>query len=854
MNLPASPHPIAWLIPLLALLLLSALGRLLWGRRAAALPGIEAPLAYALIGAVAVSWIGTLLAAMGLFRPWALGAALAVAIGVRWGMTWRRARPARPVATLPTAPAEAAAEAVAFALLLLGLAWLLGRPAETFRVTDDATLYTLGGIALGRTGGLWLGAEALAPWGHALARDFYTHNVSGLLTRYFGSFYPWGQSGALELGFYPLPKVWPALASWLLGPGGAPWSAPVGALLGALALWGLGRRTLGRAGGLLTLALWGVSLPAIWFGRQPLSENWALALGLGGLYLASWARTASPDEASLHEARLVAACSGASLGALTLIRLEAPFMLAPLALLLWLGWRGVVEPSVRRAWGWALLASGGLGLTIAAGVSRFYLFDATLGTLSPRATGALLAVATVGAAAAWIAHRRGWLAALLPLATAWVRPERLARLVWVAWALLAVVLLIARPLGQTLPGWLIQYGEPLGVILAVVGAALLLGAGGARPQPEVVALLGSAGLLALVYTARPMIVPVHPWAMRRLLPQVLPALTLGLAAAPLTLSQRLRARALPTDRLATAPGWLLGIALVLMAARPGLFLWQHAERGGEWASLAALHAHLPADACLLVEGADTALGLPQPLLYIWGHPTLSLPLDGAGAPPAATDHAVWVAVEAGRPVYLLLTEGRLRWFPDAWRFEPVAAVPASWPILAQPNGRPPTAADIFTQTLTLDLYRITSALGAEAAPALDGCQPVGAGAYAALRGGFYPAESAADGAAFRWTDGDATIALPWPEGESFEIVAHLAGARLEGAAPAELTVVAEGETLYTATLEPSFAPQPLRLSVEGLENIGAPELELRLLSTTFNPDGGRPLGVMVYCVGTAPAR
>ena len=71
--------------------------------------------------------------------------------------------------------------------------------------------------------------------------------------------------------------------------------------------------------------------------------------------------------------------------------------------------------------------------------------------------------------------------------------------------------------------WLGWYLGPLTLVLAVAGTALLMRRSIVGWRPEVLVLLATLGIPALLYLIRPAITPDHIWAMRRFLPAVIPA-------------------------------------------------------------------------------------------------------------------------------------------------------------------------------------------------------------------------------------------------------------------------------------------------------------------------------------------
>ena len=71
--------------------------------------------------------------------------------------------------------------------------------------------------------------------------------------------------------------------------------------------------------------------------------------------------------------------------------------------------------------------------------------------------------------------------------------------------------------------WLFWYLGPITLVLGVAGTALLLRRSILGWRPEVLVLLATLGIPALLYLIRPAITPDQVWAMRRFLPAVIPA-------------------------------------------------------------------------------------------------------------------------------------------------------------------------------------------------------------------------------------------------------------------------------------------------------------------------------------------
>ena len=326
---------------------LLALGWLLAGRLASLSVHStgERGLVWLLVGTVGFSWVGVILAALRLFRWWALLLALLGAILVARRVIRDNES---GTASSPTPTPKLAAWAV---LAVLGIAlWLFARPAQSYFLVDDSAVYTLGGIILARDGSLLTKTGEVLPVTADFARSFYVHNQSGTLSRFYGPFYQYLiGTPELELGFLPLPKVWSALMVWLLGATYATWATPLFGVLGLATLYGFARRTVGWQAALISALLLTVSLPQIWFARYPISEMYAQATLWGAFYLALLARTEHGDR---RLARQLAFWSAACLALWSVTRLESVVLLPLLAVVLLVGWGRVAwsQDGHARTW------------------------------------------------------------------------------------------------------------------------------------------------------------------------------------------------------------------------------------------------------------------------------------------------------------------------------------------------------------------------------------------------------------------------------------------------------------------------------------------------------------------------
>jgi hypothetical protein len=493
--------------------------------------------------------------------------------------------------------------------------------------------------------------------------------------------------------------VWFSLGWWLGG-----WTGlllvPAAALGAALLAFGvLARRLVGPWWAVLATTALAVCQPVVHAGRSTYSEPFALLLlcaGAAVLVDAGRAATADrhpPDRQGPPDrpgpAGRLGLLAGLLLGGVGLVRVDAlreSALLLPLAALLAVRRAGVARPMLI-----GLGLSTGVAAVAAVGLGRPYL-GAIAGSLLPLLAGAL-ALGGSSAAVVLLA-RRG---VRLPGAVRARLPGALAGLV-----LLAGLGLTSRPLWQVVrqsaddPGsrvvaglqarqglpvdggrtyaeqtvtWVVWWiGAPAAVLALLALAGLAWRAGRAwrdeRPLPAWAGpALVAAGSIALTLY-RPGITPDHPWADRRLVPVVLPAMVL-LAAAGARTGLSLTAR-LTADRSSTAR-WRPAVvgaaatgAACLLLVPPVLATWplagQRTERGQVGALARACGSFGPDQTAILVD-SRAANEWTQTLRGGCGVPTLVVrQVDGRPADPSAVARVARAVSAAGRRPVLVAAD------------------------------------------------------------------------------------------------------------------------------------------------------------------------------------------------------
>jgi hypothetical protein len=338
-----------------------------------------------------------------------------------------------------------------------------------------------------------------------------------------------------------------ALGGWVAGQSGVLVANTAVGAIALLAVYDLARRLLTPTWALVPVGALALSTPFLYFTRTPFTEPTTMVVVFGGLSVL-WGAVRRPQMSRF-------ALGGAMVGAGALSRIDGGAVAAGLMLALGLVAAGSRDSSRRRALARGfLLASATAGLMVLLGYldvrvnSPAYLADhAELF----RPLMALLVGCFLAGAGAVVVSRS-------PRVPAWVVGRaRLLGTVVAAGILLAAVALASRPLwlqargfegrpgyesfiaafqaaaGVAVDGarsydemtviWLAWYLGPVTVALAALGAAGMARRAIIDRRPELLLLLATLGVPALIYLVRPSITPDQIWAMRRLLPVAVPA-------------------------------------------------------------------------------------------------------------------------------------------------------------------------------------------------------------------------------------------------------------------------------------------------------------------------------------------
>ncbi|HEY6797368.1 MAG TPA: hypothetical protein VI248_22050 [Kineosporiaceae bacterium] len=657
----------------------------------------------AALGVLAVCALAALLVPAGWWRPEVVAPlAVAVAVAVAWLARWIPVRGGPPV---PVWSAVAClAVAVAFAV------WAAATHGEHLVLRRDAGSYALYAQWLGTRHGLPVDADLAAFGGpRALSVPGFTLDSPAFYQVVSGS----GSAATAQI----LPQFLlgaPALYSlgWWLGGWGGLFVVP--AVLGGLALLGAGgltARIVGPRWAPLACAGLALTQPVLHAARTTFSEPAALVIVLGAAALTCDAL----DPRSGGRAGRVAVLAGALLGLAALVRVDAVrevALVVPVCTVLWIRRHPAAVP---------LGVASAAGVTLAAvpavWLARPYL-RTVAGSLGPlvAATVALLVAGLVAVAAhrVWERRRAAVGAEVVAGDGCSGTADRVLPALAAGLVVLAGLVLASRPwwmvarqavddpgnalvaslqAQQGLPvdgartyaeqsvGWVTWYvGIPAGIAALAAFAAAAAGAtrwwvrsrrlpaagdglrpaagDGLPPRWLVAALVGLGSVVLILY--RPGITPDHPWADRRLVPVVLPAVVVAATAAAAR-GVRYARRRMPVGVLVAAVLAAV-LAIVVPAAVATRPVASSRTEVGEPKSVAAVCAQLrPGDVVVGVTDASGGIRAQnewvQVIRGVCGRPSAALLAGTVSEQRAALGHlAALIGGAGGRLVLLSAAE------------------------------------------------------------------------------------------------------------------------------------------------------------------------------------------------------
>ncbi len=791
-----------------------------------------------LAGFAAISWIGCLLAVASLFRWWLL---LAIAAALGYGVR----RWARQAAPLDLAPTSSIMQLGALAVLGCA-AWLFARPSETWMLFDDSAVYTISGVHLAEAGTLIPSVENFVCKGHQVFR-------------YWGPYRWWdGCKPTLSVGFLPAPKVWAGIATWLFGRGGAVWSAPFAGLLAMLVLFLFTRRAVGPLAALATTALVAMSFPQVWFSRTLMSETFSQVAVFGGLYYLSLARE-GPNQ---DKPQLWGMLAAALLGLLAFIRFEALLFLL-IILAAWLVAMAAGDPGPSRRWSapwmrrWLLWTGGAtlVALSLSFAVTPHYYLDQLVKLLS-RDSLQLAVIAAAALALAVVGLRRYGPRRLWGTLCGWPLARILLVALALVWVLVAGADLYLRGVSSSgVTSWLPLY---LGWPAFLLGALGLLWFVWKRPSPEAYGLLTLALLSATGFALHPLVTQVHPWAIRRFVPFILPTLMMGIGFALERVWAVIRSAIEGGIRFWRWPAYGASLLCVGVAgAFVGRVTWPfvtYQETAGLWAQMEELAALYPPGAIVIYDNGPMGQRLPQVMEQVLGPSAIAYLEPPGPLEIARLEGAIKAARGQGRRVFMNVVDGDLMWDSQEYGMESYDAYVVEAPRVRYEHIPPPTEASIATMRFLVDIYEIVPR---EELTLLQGPVmpiPVGQGSYSYLKEGFFSAEVDAKGRPFRWTSDEAHIVVPAPvsvSAPSVGLALDLGAWRPSGAGETVVTVEVQGRTVLEVRVEHVVEPQRFEVTLEDALAPDQKSLEIVLRTSTWRPadygmEDTRELGAIFY--------
>lgn len=552
-------------------------------------------------GLALTSLVGVVLARWAQFSLGRLMFAVAAAALLALPVAWWRQRGGKTAAVV----SPDARRVRRFAVLagVLACAWFWP-PFETFMAAADSSMYVDAGIHLARTGSYEVAdtvaralptdlAQALFRSIGVLEQGPYIRLPGGLLMHARDATHA-------TPAFFPLVSLWAGIAAAIGGPEAATIVAPISMGLATWALALFAGETLGLAVAVPTALIFVGNFAVWWFGRFPMSEPLTIAFVWGGL---------------IFLGRGAPLAAGIMLGLGGVARAETLlFVVAGVAV--WWAWTSAPFRQAAALVGGAACA----GLLAAAGL--FASPNHHVAYLKNDLAFAWLRIVYRVLPAIWDGRALVTLGLLplVPLTAAVVAAWRgkaivkgAARVVLVI-ALALVTGLYLRLGGEADPvrhlGWLVTSMSPLGLALGVAGGFVVWNRGGPAARLAAILLV----LVAAVFVPSPRVASYQPWAMRRFLPIVLPALALGAGA--------VLGACWSMDRR----GWRIvaaGVALLVfgLQVRSTLAMRDRGYYDDSFASVRRLAEKIPPTGIAVLDGGFADLQMQVPLWLVFGRET-----------------------------------------------------------------------------------------------------------------------------------------------------------------------------------------------------------------------------------------
>jgi hypothetical protein len=784
---------------------------------------------------------GVLLADLGQFRPALIGLGLCIVLAclffAKRHLHWPK--PSRSD-LLP--------------LLLVGASALLFfRPHEFILGGADAGVYVNTGMNLARTGALQIDDPALAliptsARGEFLRRAQPASQVDWL--RMPGYYVADVSTGKVVSQFFSVQIVWIAIGSWIGSISGALLATPLFAAAGVVALYYvvytlLAVRVLAFGAAILLM----INPTQVWFARYPTAESLTQFLFLAGFYFFTrFVMTPSYGLAFL---------SGSTLAAIFLARIDAFPILLPLGVYLVIAIVRSPRRNVDFVFWLTFVALTGAALAHAWFFSRPYVLETASGVFSigaaalPQiAVGGLALLAVFLVLFVFLTRDRSFrlvesgdgtkLVDKIPSASnllvairllAW--QKRFAVALAFGLVLFAAYAYFVRPLVE--PGRTFVYGpsntvlrtydgenlvrigwylSPLGVFLAVAGAALLV----ARQLSRRTLFVLSASLLfTAMYVWNIANNPHHVYAMRRYVPVVMPALSLFMAYA-LHFSW-CKWGCVAAGKIAVAGAVVIVVGYMFIARS---LLYTVIEYDGAVEQLSRLATIMPAGSVAIFTHTGWGEVFGTPLTYIYGRDTFALqhPLPDAESLRAALE--AWGS--HGREVYWIIDTETSPAPPSDYVPLSAGEVSVDVPTLEQPYEYPP--AQVLRLRANLTIYHLMPSKeywdASLARPFEIGAEELGV-----FGDGFYPIETSSDGGHFRWTSDRTSLSTAYTFlAIGRNLTLRLSGWRPAGAPPAYLRVFHGDVLLGEWPIPPDAVNRDYTLAVDPGTNAARLQFEV----------------------------
>ncbi|MCL5958123.1 MAG: hypothetical protein M1358_02205 [Chloroflexi bacterium] len=766
--------------------------------------------------------------------------------------------------------------------LALG-AVLFFQPAEMIRGALDAGVYMNTGVHIARAGSVLVHDRLLADLPQNAYRelmlgvDLYRFKVSFLRMAGFYAVDP-GQ-GLVVPQLYHLFPVWIAVFYSLVGLRGAMYATPVLALISSATVFFAARRLFGRSVALVAFFLLVIGGVQIWFARYSVSEMLTQLLVFAFFYF-FYLFQAGLRNGDRRMAAVFGVLAGAALGQTALVRADFVFLMAPIPfylLYLWLtrSWRRehlyffvpfgllLIHALIHIVF-FTRVYTTGLYFHILRATQYQWRYEVVLMVLV-----AAVLFALDRSHKRWRpilgwgeAHRQWIVASLMGIVLIYVfyayiyRPHiiSLASIREIALNPALLTGYIGAPVTRGAAGTLVRFGwylSPLGILLATVGILAVLRRGFSKTT---ILFLSVVVVCTFLYVQQTFTDSHYIYSMRRYIPVVLPAMTIFIAYALVTLKD-VGGRWRPAGLAASV---ILGLGMVSFMAYTGRVIVPHQEWSGSVDQFSSLAARFePGSVLLFSDGRDEPYVTATPMEYIFGYDVFVVRRD---KPDNKTLDSVVSRWESqGRPVYVIMAANGGKLDLPGHDMKPVGEWRLDVPEFEQLYDQKPS--NVYRVTVPLGIYQ----------PVPRGQLPennwpfsldIGGADYKYLVDGFWEKE-VKDGVSYRWTGRDGsggTIRLPWKAGQSeLRLSLSLSSGPPERGRAIPVKVSLDGNPIASLSVGPGFQSYEIDIpegitpqkSDEVLLHLDTPGWSPRSQGISYDP---RSLGIQIDSVEVLEGR